>query len=425
MADTIHAPATAPGKAGVAIVRVSGPSADAVCERLCGRQFDFRHATLATIRGADGEAIDSGIVLRFETGASFTGEPVVEFQVHGGPAIVDAVVGAIEATGLSQLAEPGAFTRRALENGRMDLLQVHGLADAIEAETELQRISAMRRMSGERSVQVRAWRDGLIHVASRLEAVIDFADEELPTDIEEGLLERVRQIRHALESELVGFGAARALRDGFEVAIVGLPNVGKSSLINYLSGREAAIVSDRAGTTRDVIEVRIDIEGIPIRVLDMAGLRDTVDDVERIGVERAHSRAASADLRLVLTDDGHTPDVDMSPDDLVLRTKADLSGQDGISTVTGAGIGDVLAHIGAALRKRVRLANTITRTYERDALTGAVEALRRCDEQFDARQIELVLDDIYTGIRSLRLVIGEVDVEIILDEIFSSFCLGK
>ena len=431
MADTIHALATAPGKAGIAVIRVSGDAADRICRTLCGALPRPRVATLRDLRDADGALIDTGLVLRFGAGASFTGEPVIEFQVHGGPAIVRAVLAAIYATGLSRPAEAGAFTRRALNAGRMDLTQVHGLADALEAETELQRIAAMRRLSGATGNRFRAWRRTLVEVAARLEATIDFADEDLPDDILAGLADRLDAVADDLSSQIEGYAAARALRTGFEIAVIGPPNVGKSSLINMLSGRDTSIVSDVPGTTRDVVEARIDIAGIPVTFLDTAGLRDATDPVETLGIDRARTRARDADLRLHLSDEDNWQTRDLAtPSDLFLRTKSDtasrvVSDAIPVSTRLPDGVDALLAALEATLSSKVHGLSEISRAYELESFRKGEHALRVAIACISNADVEIVLDEVYVGIRKLDQVVGTVDVENLLDEIFSSFCIGK
>lgn len=265
MTDTIYAVATAPGRAGVAVVRLSGPRAHSVAERLCGGSIEQRRATLRTLRHpATHDPIDDALVLSFAKGASFTGEPVVEFQTHGSMAVVTALLDVLAAEKGCRLAEPGEFTRRALENGRMDLAQVEGLADLIEAETEAQRVQALNTMRGGLSSLAERWRQDLIRAMALLTATIDFADEEVPVDVSPEVNALLGTTSDALRRQLDGYGASERIREGFEVAIIGRPNAGKSTLINKLAGREAAIVSEYAGTTRDVIEVRMDVGGLPV-----------------------------------------------------------------------------------------------------------------------------------------------------------------
>jgi tRNA modification GTPase len=300
--DTIFAMSSAQGKAGVSVLRVSGPQAFAACQKLCGDVPPRRVASLRVLSDADGGLLDQALVLTFAKGASFTGEDSVEFQVHGSIAVVSAVLNALAGMPDHRMADPGEFTRRALDNGCLDVAQIEGLSDLIDAETEVQRVQALRVLSGDLGTRAESWRRDLIRAAALIEATIDFADEDVPVDVSPEVSSLVSAVIEDLDREISGVGVAERIRTGFEVAILGAPNVGKSTLLNALAGRDAAITSDVAGTTRDVIEVRMDLRGLPVTLLDTAGLRDTTDRVEAIGVDRARTRAQSADLRVLLAE---------------------------------------------------------------------------------------------------------------------------
>lgn len=424
--DTIFALASARGKAGVAVIRVSGPDAFGAVAALCDRPLPPpRQAGLRRLV-QDGQVLDEALVLLFEAGASFTGEAVAELQVHGSAAVVQAVLRALAGRYGLRLAEAGEFTRRALENGRLDLAQVEGLADLIEAETEAQRRQAMRVLSGAIGQRAEDWRRKLVRAAALLEATIDFADEDVPVDVTPEVGALVEAVRADLARELDGARAAERVRDGFEVAIVGAPNAGKSTLLNALAGRDAAITSDIAGTTRDVIEVRMEIGGQAVTLLDTAGLRDAEDAVERIGVERGIARAVAADLRVFLVGDDPVAGLEPVAGDITVRAKGDLHG-DGVSGLTGQGIPELIDAIGMRLEGLTAGAGIVTRERHRQFMGRAIGALdsARVELERGAVRTEIVADELRSASRALEGLVGRVDVENLLDEIFASFCIGK
>lgn len=426
--DTIFAQATARGKAGVSVIRVSGPRAWAAGRALAGSLPPPRVAGLRRL-SAGGEFLDEAVVLCFARGASFTDEELVEFQVHGAVATVAAILRALSAMPGLRMAEPGEFTRRALENGRLDLAQVEGLSDLIEAETEAQRKQALKVLTGSVGEIVDRWRADLIRAAALIEATIDFADEDVPVDVTPEVSALIEGVAQAVARELHRVGAAERIREGFEVAIVGRPNVGKSTLLNALAGREAAITSEHAGTTRDVIEVRMDIGGLAVTLLDTAGLRDTEDAVEAIGVKRAVERAEAADLRVFLVEAGDLPLLDPREGDLVVRAKADLGTGDGlaVSGKTGRGLDALIRAITDILSARAAGAGVMTRERHRIALAHAFEALEsaRLEVSGGPDRAEFAAENLRQAARSLESLVGRVDVEHLLDEIFASFCIGK
>lgn len=425
--DTIFALASARGKAGVAVVRISGPGAFAAGRALTGQLPQARG--VRALKAGDGRVLDEALVLVFPQGRSFTGEEVVELHLHGSSAVVEAVLRSLGGIEGLRGAEAGEFTRRALENGRLDLAQVEGLADLIEAETEAQRVQALRVLSGALGEKAEAWRRDLIRAAALLEATIDFVDEEVPVDVAPEVVALIDRVATGLAFERDGVGVAERIRDGFEVAIVGPPNAGKSTLLNALAGREAAITSELAGTTRDVIEVRMDLGGLPVTMLDTAGLREAADVVEGIGIERAVQRARSADLRVFLTLDGERG-LGLSPegDDIVVEGKADLGRTgDAVSGKTGAGVDKLVARIGVILGGRAAHAGTAIRERHRLGFIRALEALARARIALEggASMTDLAAEELHVAVRALDSVVGRIDVETVLDEIFSSFCIGK
>ncbi|WP_425071501.1 tRNA uridine-5-carboxymethylaminomethyl(34) synthesis GTPase MnmE [Sagittula sp. S175] len=426
--DTVFALASAPGKAGVAVVRISGPKSWDAVEALSGQPVTSpRYASLKTLRDPAGDFIDQVLVIAFEKGASFTGERVAEFHLHGSTAVVKAVLRLLGDLPQCRTAEPGEFTRRALENGCLDLTQVEALADLIDSETEAQRKQALTVLTGALSKKVGAWREKLVRSAALLEATIDFVDEDVPVDVAPEVTELLSDVLKDVESELSGLDAAERIRSGYEVAIVGPPNAGKSTLLNFLAGREAAITSELAGTTRDIIEVKMDVFGIAVTFLDTAGLRDTDDVVEKIGVERAKHRAESADLRVHLLVNDEGPLVAVKSDDLVLKAKQDSGGSDGVSGLTGHGVPQLLEHIRGIFSERMSSAGLASNERHRENLSGGrVHLLSALDAMgYSDSEADLISEDIRIAIRYLETMVGKVDVEHLLGEIFSSFCIGK
>jgi tRNA modification GTPase len=429
--DTIFAPATARGKAGISVIRISGPAARVAVAVLCGQLPVVQRASLRKLVWG-GVQIDEGLVLLFDAGHSFTGELMAELHLHGSIAVVAAALRALSAQPGLRPAEPGEFTRRALENGQLDLTQVEGLADLVDSETEAQRKQALRVLSGAVGKRAEGWRKQLIRAAALLEATIDFVDEDVPVDVMPEVRAIIAALLADLRLEADGAVIAERLRDGFEVAIVGAPNAGKSTLLNALAGREAAITSEFAGTTRDVIEVRMDLAGLPVVLLDTAGLRETGDVVENIGIQRAISRAEKADLRVFLVADGVMP-TGFAPtsEDIVVIGKADLGhiAEAGlaISGKTGIGLDRLIEEITFRLEKRVAAPMTLTRERHRVRALAAISALEMAQTELDvgAHRTELAAENLRRAIRSLDALVGRVDVENLLDEIFSSFCIGK
>ncbi len=431
MNETIFALATAKGRAGIAVIRLSGSLAFEIAQKIIDGPVIPRRPMLRRLMSGAGVILDEALVLAFENGASFTGEDVVEFQCHGSPAVVDAMIKELS-NHPARLAEPGEFTRRALENGCLDLSQVEGLADLLEAETEAQRVQAFRIMRGALSNKVDVWRNDLIRAAALIEATIDFADEDVPIDVSPEVRELIAKVKTDLKKEIDGSYVAERIRDGFEVAIVGPPNIGKSTLLNTLAGREAAITSEIAGTTRDVIEVRMDIKGLPVTLLDTAGLRETDDRVESLGIALAKKRAQQADLRVFLIDGVNTGDLDLRPsgEDIVVAGKADLSlntAGDAISSVSGQGIDHLIERIATVLGQRSALAQDAVRQRHRIAMTQSLGYLASAEDLLDDYLdiSEVIALELNRAISALNSLIGRVGVEDLLDEIFSSFCLGK
>jgi len=448
-AEGICALSSARGRSGVAVIRASGRGVREAVRRLCGSLPKPRQAMLCRFAGPDGAPIDRGLALWFPAPASFSGEDVAEFHVHGSSAVVAAMLKALGALGL-RLAVAGEFSRRAFENGKLDLTQISGVAELIDSETEGQRRQALQRAEGRVARALADFRERLIRVLAPVEAVIDFPDEDLPQDVLTGLAAELGALAENIRVGIARRHAAELVRDGLKVAIIGAPNAGKSSLLNALAGREAAIVSTIAGTTRDVLEVHLDVRGHRVTLADTAGLRETQDVIEREGVRRARLAAGSADLRLAVFDpfgrfDSVTADL-LQPGDLVIFSRADMPGFKAtidsevyrslnrfnplaVSAVSGEGLGllqEALAARADALTAGAEGALAL-HLREEHALQGAVDALERARGQLQRGEaaFELAAEDIRLALHALAQVAGRVDVEEVLDLIFSSFCIGK
>ena len=446
--DTIFALSTPPGRGGIAVFRISGPAAgDALSSLSRGGLPPPRQARLVELRRpGDGAPIDRGLVLWFPGPGSFTGEDLAELQLHSGRAVVAAAAGALADLPGLRVAEPGEFTRRAFDNQKLDLAEVEGLADLINAETEAQRRVALGQLGGALSQVVEDWRRRLIEIAARLEAWIDFPEEGLPAGLDSAVARDLSGLRNEMVPYLDAEQRGERLRDGLAVAILGAPNVGKSSLLNAVARRDVAIVSDRAGTTRDVIEVHLDLGGYPLTLADTAGLRavevEGGDEIEVEGVARARARAETADLRLVVFDatldlaaQKETRDL-VTLDSLVVFNKVDLAPPPeptafaanavfAVSARTGSGLEallDALAARAEALLGVAGGAPLLTRLRHREAVADCVAALRRAES---AALPELRAEDLRLALRALGRITGRVDVEELLDVVFREFCIGK
>jgi tRNA modification GTPase len=427
--DTIFAQATATGRAGVSVIRVSGPQAFDIASIFCDLP-DVGQIGLRAVRGSDGALIDRAVVFCFENGASFTGERVVEFQVHGGLATVARLLSELSAQKGCRLAEPGEFTRRALENGQLDLNQVEALSDLIDAETESQRQQAIRVLDGSFGDAGEWWRGKLLRAAALLEASIDFSDEEIPDDLSVEVIHLVEETRASISAILERSTVAAKIRTGFTVAIIGAPNVGKSTLLNSIVGRQAAITSDVAGTTRDVIECRVDLQGLAVSFLDTAGLRDSKDEIEKLGISKAYEMADAADIRVFLIEEEGEPlAITMRDGDIVRLNKGDERGLDveAVSGKTGQGVSELLNLIAELLAVKTPTDVVAIRERQITGLRAAESFLGRVLTlvQSDPLPFELASQELYFALSELDFVFGRIDIESVLDEIFSSFCLGK
>ena len=426
--DTIFALASAPGKAGISIVRLSGPLAINVAEKLTKSKLKEKQPNLRVIYDSDNNFIDQALILIFSKPCSFTGENVVEFHLHGSSAVVSSVIKLLGNFKGLRSAEAGEFTRCALENGKIDLAQVEGLADLIDAETDAQHKQAARIFNGALGEKTKEWRAKLVKAGALLVATLDFADEEVPEEVTPEVEKLINMVLSDLDKEIIGVQTAERIRSGFEVAIVGAPNLGKSTLLNYLVGRDAAITSNVSGTTRDVIEVKLDLRGLPVTILDTAGIRKSDDKVEEIGISRALERSSLSDLRIVLTEDGEYPvGLKKRDTDIICIAKDDQGNRGGVSGKTGAGIDRLKNNIWDMLNNKAQYVGIATRERHKSSMVNAkkflgnaVVSLRDGPEYYD-----ITAEEIRAATSALDSLIGRIGVEDVLDEVFSSFCLGK
>lgn len=439
-ARTIYAPATAPGKGAVAIIRVSGPLAPSIPARLGfpGSMSPRKAHYARFLHPVNGDALDDGLIVYFPAPNSFTGEAVVEFQCHGGRAVVARLLDALGTIPGLTLAEPGEFTRQAFYNGKLDLTQAEAIADLIEADTEAKRRQALWQLHGGIRGKLEAWRHDLLENLAYLEAFIDFPDEDIPADIFARIQDGVATLAHTFEQHLRSH-RGELIRAGVRVVILGPPNAGKSSLMNLLSKREVAIVSHIAGTTRDVIEVHLDMNGYEFILVDTAGIRETGDAIEREGVRRSLSQAEQADIRVVVLD-AAAPVIPLELTELLdERTIIAINKCDQGTPVVDAQLKNVRpvfisvteqTNISALLERMYALAeiggadsdSVITTVRHRQCLAEAHEFLKKF---LSGGPIELICEDLRLAIRALGRIAGVVDVEDVLDVIFSSFCIGK
>jgi tRNA modification GTPase len=432
--DTIFATASGHGRAAVCLIRISGLESRTVLERMTERMPEPRRAVVRTLKDpTTGEPLDQALVLWMPGPGSFTGEDQAELQIHGGLATRAAVLRALGAIDNCRPAEAGEFTRRAFLNGRMDLAQVEGLADIIDAETEAQRRQAMRQLGGRLGNAAENWRESVLQVLALLEASLDFSDEgDVPEDLEEEILGMIDRVRGEIGRAMANRSGER-LREGLTVVLAGPPNAGKSTLLNVLARRDVAIVSPVAGTTRDVIEVHCDLGGLPVIIVDTAGLRESGDMIEREGVSRARARAQDADLVLWLVPpEGEESEPPQAQRLLRVGTKSDLNRVRHdcdltIAAATGEGLPELIAHLEEEASALMGQGDAIlTRERHRKALERAHAALERARAMLVGHgPLELAAEEVRLAARAIGEITGRVDVEDVLDRLFSSFCIGK
>jgi tRNA modification GTPase len=433
---TIFALASAQGRAGVSIIRISGPQAFAALSRLSAKHFEPRVATYVSLRHDD-ELIDHAVAIAFPEPRSFTGEDCVELHVHGSRAILDRLYEILSGFGL-RLAEPGEFSRRALENGKLDLTQAEAIADLVDAETEAQRHQALTQLDGGLKRQYEAWRNDLVDILARIEVYIDFPDEDLPQELVDSILDRVRAAEHSLDRAIQDSQRGRQIREGYRIVILGEPNAGKSSLFNALLQAETAIVTPIAGTTRDVLEAQLRIGPYSVLLCDTAGLRETDEVVEREGIRRARQKGDEADLRIWMIDCSRSfneDSIDQRPDDLVVFNKADMAKAPSVSRETSAftlslktGQGlealivEIETRVTEALANQTFPAATRQRHMER---LGEAHVHLQSVSRTRLEVPELAAEHIRSAINSFEALFGRYDVEGVLDVVFSTFCIGK
>jgi tRNA modification GTPase len=442
---TIYALSTGPGISGVAIIRISGEQSSKIIENLTGKKVPQpRVATLRKINKINtSELIDEGIILWFPGPESYTGEDMVEIQVHGSKAVIDALHSSISQIENCRLAEPGEFTKLAFQNGKINLLKAESIADLISSETEIQRKQAIKIMNGKSADQFNLLREKLLKTLSHVEAKIDFPDEDLPTNISDDIKnssnEVIKEIKKILNDQKVG----ERIREGFKIAILGPTNAGKSSLLNHLSNRDVAIVSEIAGTTRDVIETHLNIDGYPVIVSDTAGIRESKNDIEKKGIKLSLNRAEEADLKLVVVDAKKLDFTDvlkglLDQNAILVINKSDLLKEDIdpeikkldhvlISIKENLNIDELISKIKNNLKNKFITSDDIliTRERHRQHLEQCLGHLKNFNKKNEDEDFDKAAEDLRLATRHLGMIVGKVDVEEILGSIFNDFCIGK
>lgn len=435
--DTIFAPSTAAGQAGIAVIRLSGPAVRDVLKSVCHMNDPKpRYAAFSGVFTPDGDKIDEAVVLFFKGPNSFTGEDVAEIQCHGSRAVLKEILAVLSTQPTCRMAEPGEFTKRAVYNQKMDLTAAEGLIDLIHADTQAQRRWAVRQMGGALQKIYDGWRNELVQALALMEAYIDFPEEEIPDSQLDDIRNRTYNVITQLEQHLDDKGRGKRLKDGFSIVLVGAPNVGKSSLMNQLAKRDVAIVSSTAGTTRDIVEVSMDVAGYPVILADTAGLRETTEEIEGIGIQRALNRIREADFVIAVGDARDYPQIDATtrqalaenPHHIVVWNKCDLVSQplDGICLCapSGKGLDALWNHITQVVVDVMGNGSEVMLTRERykTALTDCLASLKR---SLTAPALELQAEDLRLAANALGKITGRVQVSELFDIIFSTFCIGK
>ena len=442
---TIFALSSGPGISGIAVIRISGTKTEKVILSLTNSSLpDVKIATLRKLMNPEnGELIDEGLVILFKAPNSYTGEDMAELHVHGSKAVVQEILNVLEKFNGCRLAEPGEFTKIAFQNNKINLLKAESIGDLIAAETELQRKQALRIMTGDSSKKFNFWREELINILADIEAKIDFPEDDIPEKLSENIKTKCENITNEIKATLDDNKTGEIIREGFKIAIIGPPNVGKSSLLNYLSKREVAIVSEKAGTTRDVIEVHLDLEGIPIIISDTAGIRVSKDDIETKGVKLAINKAEDADLIIILLDPKNLEfkgfsDIKTDEKTIIAINKSDLGNSNlknydfkitphFISVKYDKNIDKLIQTVKSKLTKQFLKTDNvlITRSRHRMHLKECHKHLKNFLEKKNKQEFDLAAEDLRLSIRHLGTIVGKVDVEEILGSIFEKFCIGK
>ncbi len=435
--ETIFALASAFGRAGIAVIRISGDKAIECAAKITGiADFEPRKLKNAVFKNpVNGEVIDTGLAVFFKAPYSFTGENVIELHIHGSRAVINEISDVLSAFDGVRIAEPGEFSRRAVMNGKFDLTAAEGLIDLINSDTQAQRIYALRQKGGELKGLYDSWREVLLKKLAWIEAYIDFPEEDVPQDIMDGTVSDIKNLISLMETHLTNDKGTK-LREGFKIAIIGAPNAGKSTLLNALTKKDAAIVSSIPGTTRDVIEVYMEIAGYPVLIADTAGIRDTDEEIESEGIKRAKDNANKADLILFLFDGSKDEDIKTvvsefaHKESIVIINKSDISDSDyngavKISAKTGDGVDALLEKIKDIVGDTMNIgeAPVLTRQRHKQALEESVISLNRAIEYH--QHMDMMAEDIRLASRALGKITGQVMVDEVLEIIFSDFCIGK
>ena len=430
--ETIFALSTSPGKAGIAIIRVTGSRSFKIVENLTGSVPLPRVVSLRRLK-YENELIDQALLVCFKSTASYTGEDMVEFHVHGSMAVIKALSEVLSHGFNLRIADPGEFTRRALENGCMDLSQVEGLLDLINSETKEQKNQSLKVLSGAIGDKSKNWRRTILSSLALAEVMIDFSDEDVPGNTVDDILSLVNSLVGTLNMEIKGSKSLRLIRGGFDVTIIGRPNIGKSSLLNYLAGTEKAIVSEKAGTTRDIIELSIDLCGFRVNFFDTAGIHKSMDLIEQIGIDRAKAKAAQSNMRIFLINPSDVVKdfgVEIKETDIILHAKSDIgksSVYPGISSKTGEGVQDLLKKISKNIDLSTSYSSVLINDRHIQVIRNTISCLNlvRLELKKSEVQIEIVAENLRLAIMELDFLVGKINVEDVLGDIFSSFCIGK